>query len=293
LQHRPASCGRPRSWRRARAALSALALLLGLLLSSSAWAERNCSHAYRVGISQIGYSYYLLDDGTPAGSSFDFYRELGQRSGCTFQLWPLPRMRAWHEAGLQQLDIISPTIRTAERDRQGVFIEYFKNRNDILIDRRHGAGIDSLEQLLADPGITIGLIRGHSSGPYFDQRLAPLHAQQRIQLSTTPQMLFRQLQAGRIQATVMTAGIYQKELDDLALGEQLRIIQVPESDAFSIGLYLSRLTLDQPSIDWLSLHIHAMLADGTLRRLLSRRHGQPLTEHFYQQAPGPAAQDAP
>ncbi len=263
------------------------------MLSSAAWAESTCSHAYRVGISQIGYSYYLLDDGTPAGSSFDFYEELERRSGCTFQLWPLPRMRAWHDAGMQQLDIVSPTIRTAERDRQGVFIEYFKNRNDILIDRRHGANIDNLEQLLAEPSITIGLIRGHSSGPYFDQRLAPLYAQQRIQLSTTPQMLFRQLQAGRIQATVMTAGIYQKELDDLALGEQLRIIQVPESDAFSIGLYLSRLTLDQPSIDWLSLHIRAMLADGTLRRLLAKRHGRALTEQFYQQTSSPSENEAP
>ncbi|WP_160342828.1 substrate-binding periplasmic protein [Pseudomonas xionganensis] len=273
--------------------MPAIVLLFCLLFSSLAWADRNCSHAYRVGISQIGYSYYLLDDGTPAGSSFDFYEELGRRSGCTFQLWPLPRMRAWHDAGMQQLDIVSPTIRTAERDRQGVFIEYFKNRNDILLDRRHGAHIDSLEQLLADPRITIGLIRGHSNGPYFDQRLAPLQAQQRIQLANTAQMLFRQLQAGRIQATIMTAGIYQKELDDLALGEQLRIIQVPESDAFSVGLYLSRLTLDQPSIDWLSLHIRAMLADGTLRRLLGRRHGKSLTERYYQPTPSPAADEAP
>lgn len=265
--------------------MPAIVLLLCLLFSGLAWADRNCSHAYRVGISQIGYSYYLLDDGTPAGSSFDFYEELGQRTGCTFQLWPLPRMRVWHEADMQQLDIISPTIRTAERDQQGVFVEYFKNRNDILIDRRQGAGIDSLEQLLANPNIKIGLIRGHSSGPYFDQRLAPLYAQQRIQLSPTANNLFLKLQAGRIQATVMTAGVYQKELDELALGEQLRIIQVPESDAFSVGLYLSRRTLDQTSIDWLRKHVQAMISDGTLRKLLRKQHGKALTERFYEQAP--------
>ena len=262
-------------------------LLCLLLLSGAAQAASNCSHAYRVGISQIGYSYYLLDDGTPAGSAFDFYKELGQRSGCTFQLWPLPRMRAWHEADLQQLDIISPTIRTAERDQQGVFVEYFKNRNDILIDRRHGAGIDSLAQLLADPSIKIGLIRGHSNGPYFDRQLLPLIDQQRIQLSTTPRNLFHKLKAGRIQATVMTAGIYQKELDDLALHEQLRIIRVPESDAFSVGLYLSHLTLDGQEIDWLGQHVRTMISDGTLRKLLSRNHGKALTAEFYQTAPTP------
>lgn len=261
-----------------------IALLLGLLLSGATWAENKCSHAYRVGISQIGYSYYLLDDGTPAGSSFDFYEELGQRSGCTFQLWPLPRMRAWYGAGMQQLDIVSPTIRTPERDQMGVFVEYFQSRNDILIDRRHGEGINSLEQLLANPNINLGLVRGHSAGPFFDQRLAPLHGQRRIQLSNSPGNLFLKLQAGRIQATIMTAGIYQKELDDLALGEQLRIIQVPESDAFSIGLYLSRQTLTPASIDWLQLHIQAMIDDGTLRKILARRHGRALTERFYQQA---------
>lgn len=274
--------------------MPAIVLLLGLLsLSGAAQAASNCSHTYRVGISQIGYSYYLLDDGTPAGSAFDFYKELGQRSGCTFQLWPLPRMRAWYEAGLQQLDIISPTIRTAERDQQGVFVEYFKNRNDILIDRRHGAGIDSLAQLLADPSIKIGLIRGHSNGPYFDRQLLPLIDQQRIQLSTTPRNLFHKLKAGRIQATVMTAGIYQKELDDLALHEQLRIIQVSESDAFSVGLYLSRLTLDQPSTDWLRLHIQAMIADGTLRKLLSKHHGKTLTEGYYQHPTPDPQQERP
>lgn len=268
-------------------------LLCLLLLSGAAQAASNCAHAYRVGISQIGYSYYLLEDGTPAGSAFDFYTELGRRSGCTFQLWPLPRMRAWHEAGLQQLDIISPTIRTAERDQQGVFVEYFRNRNDILIDRRHGAGIDSLAQLLADPSIKIGLVRGHSNGPYFDRQLLPLIDQQRIQLSTTPRNLFHKLKAGRVQATVITAGIYQKELDDLALHEQLRVIQVPESDAFSVGLYLSRLTLEQPDIDWLRLHIQAMIADGTLRKLLSKRHGQALTEGFYQHPTHDPQQERP
>jgi polar amino acid transport system substrate-binding protein len=265
--------------------MPALVLMFCLLLSGAAWADGHCSHTYRVGISQIGYSYYLGEDGTPAGSAFDFYEELTRRSGCTFQLVPLPRMRAWHDAGLRQLDIISPTIRTEERDQQGVFVEYFKNRNDILIDRRHAAGIHSLSQLLADPNISIGLIRGHSNGPYFDRQLLPLAERQRIQLSTNPHNLFLKLQAGRIQATVMTAGLYQKELDELGLGEQLRIIPVPESDAFSVGLYLSRLTLSQASIDWLSLHVRAMIADGTLRQLLSKRHGKTLTARLYQQTP--------
>jgi polar amino acid transport system substrate-binding protein len=265
--------------------MPALVLVLCLLLGAPAWADSHCSQVYRVGISQIGYSYYLQEDGTPAGSSFDFYEELGRRSGCRFQLLPLPRMRAWHDAGLRQLDIISPTIRTEERDQQGVFVEYFKNRNDILIDRQRGAGIETLAQLLADPDISIGLIRGHSNGPYFDRQLLPLAERQRIQLSTNPHNLFLKLQAGRIQATVMTAGLYQKELDELGLGEQLRIIPVPESDAFSVGLYLSRLTLSQASIDWLSLHVRAMIADGTLRQLLSKRHGKTLTARLYQQTP--------
>ena len=34
------------------------------------------------------------------------------------------------------------------RDQVGVFIEYFKARNDILVDRRAGEHIQSLEQLL-------------------------------------------------------------------------------------------------------------------------------------------------
>ena len=95
------------------------------------------------------------------------------------------------------------------------------------------------------------------------------------------------LQAGRIQATLMTAGVYQKELDQLGLQDQVRIIHVPESDAFSIGLYLSRLTLSRAEIDWLSQHVQAMISDGSLRKLLSRNHGKALTAEFYQTAPTP------
>lgn len=265
-----------------------LAATLGLLLNSTpSLAGEHCPRPYRVGVSQIGYSYYLLDDGTPAGSAFDFYAELSRRSGCTFALDPLPRMRAWHEAKLQHLDIISPTIRTPQRDEVGVFIEYFKVRNDILVDRRAGEHIQSLEQLLADPKAKIGLVRGHSSGPYFDERLHPLEQQQRLELSPYPSNIFVKLQAGRIQATVMTAGLYQKELDQLGLQDQVRIIHVPESDAYGIGLYLSRLTLGRQEINWLSQHVQAMISDGSLRKLLSRNHGRALTAEFYQATPAP------
>ena len=262
--------------------MRALALLLGLLLSPAvALAEPHCPQPLRVGISQIGYSYYLRDDGTPAGSSFDFYDELARRSGCVFTLVPQPRIRAWHDTEQRHLDIVSPTFRTSERDQYGQFVEYFRNRNDIIIHRSQSPHIDSLEQLLADPGITIGLVRGHANGPYFDERLQALMTTPRIQLSPNAHNVFLRLRAGRIQATLMTAGLYQKELDDLALGDQVRIIQVPQADALPIGLYLSRLTLAPATIDWLSRHVRAMVDDGTLRTLLSRRHGKPLTERFY------------
>lgn len=257
------------------------------MLSAPSLANEHCPRPYRVGVSQIGYSYYLQADGTPAGSSFDFYAELARRSGCTFEIDPLPRVRVWHEARLQHLDIISPTIRTAERDQVGVFVEYFQARNDILLDRHAGEHIQSLEQLLADPKIKIGLVRGHANGAYFDERLQALAKLQRVEYSAYPSNIFLKLQAGRIQATLMTAGLYQKELDQLGLHDQLRIIHVPESDAFSIGLYLSRLTLASQEIDWLSQHVQAMISDGSLRKLLSRNHGKALTAEFYLPAPAP------
>lgn len=152
-----------------------LALLVGLLLSPAATlAEPHCPQPLRVGISQIGYSYYLREDGTPAGSSFDFYDELARRSGCVFTLVPQPRIRAWHDTEQRHLDIVSPTFRTAERDQYGQFVEYYRNRNDLIIHRSQSPHIDSLEQLLADPGISIGLVRGHANGPYFDERLQRL-----------------------------------------------------------------------------------------------------------------------
>jgi polar amino acid transport system substrate-binding protein len=262
--------------------MRALTLLLGLLLiQTQALAETPCPQPLRVGISQIGYSYYVREDGTPAGSSFDFYNELTRRSGCVFELIPQPRVRTWHEAEQRHLDIVSPTFRTPERDRHGQFVEYFRNRNDLILLRDLAQKITTFEQLLDDPTIVIGLVRGHSNGAYFDARLQALMGTPRVQLSPNAHNVFLKLRAGRIQATLMTAGLYQKELDELELSDDVRIIQVPQADALAVGLYLSRLTLTPPTSDWLSQHVRAMVEDGTLRALLSRRHGKRLTERFY------------
>ena len=135
--------------KRVRAAGLLLAATLGLLLNSvPSLAGEHCPRTYRVGVSQIGYSYYLLDDGTPAGSSFDFYAELARRSGCTFEIDPLPRVRVWHEARLQHLDIISPTIRTAERDQVGVFLDrrFERLRRVAGLVQRDGPGVERAAQ---------------------------------------------------------------------------------------------------------------------------------------------------
>lgn len=263
-----------------------LSSLLVLLLSGSALAGTPCNREYRVGVSPIGYSYYLDAEGQPTGSSFDFYEELSRRSGCRFQLDPMPRARAWYLLERHQVDLITPTFRTPERDHLARFVEYFKTRSDLLIRRELGPRIKSLSDFLDDPALQLGMVRGHVNGPRLDDRLTQLPAA-RLQLSPDAHNVFIRMMAGRVDGTLMTAGLYQKEVDMLDLHDQLQLVRLPEADALPTGAYLSRLSLSLSERRHLEQHIRAMLNDGTLRTLLSRRHGKPLTDRYYE-LPAPA-----
>lgn len=257
-----------------------------LLIAAGPCLAHDCPRDYRVGVSPIGYSYYLDAQGQPTGSSFDFYAELSRRSGCNFKLTAVPRARSWYLLEKQEVDLITPTIRTPERDHLGVFIEYFRGHSDLLIRRELAAQIHSLSDFIAQPTLQLGLVRGHSNGPALDGQIALLDGN-RVQYAADPHNVFLRLQAGRIQGTIMPAGLYQKEVDDLALHDQLQLIRIAEADAFATGAYLSRLSMGPKELAHLQQHIQSMLDDGTLRELLTRRHGKPLTDRYYLDTPAP------
>ena len=240
-----------------------------------------CSREYRVGVSPIGYSYYLDKQGQLTGSSIDFYAELSRRSGCRFRIDPMPRARAWYLLERHEVDLITPTVRTPDRDHLARFVEYFKTRSDLLIRRELGAHINSLDAFLDDPALQLGMVRGHVNGPVLDNRLARLPPG-RLSLSPDAHNVFVRLMAERLDGTLMPAGLYQKEVDSLGLHDHLQLIRLPEADALPTGAYLSRLSLTLSERRHLERHIRAMLEDGTLRTLLSRRHGKQLTDRYYE-----------
>lgn len=234
-----------------------------------------------MGVSPIGYSYYLDKQGQPTGSSIDFYAELSRRSGCRFRIDPMPRARAWYLLERHQVDLITPTVRTPERDHLARFVEYFKSRSDLLVRREPGPQINSLKAFLNDSSLRLGMVRGHVNGPALDDRLARLPAE-RLNLSPDAHNVFVRLMAGRIDGTLMPAGLYQKEVDSLGLHDRLQLIRLPQADALPTGAYLSRLSLTPSERRHLERHIRSMLEDGSLRTLLSRRHGKQLTDRYYE-----------
>ena len=151
----------------------------------------------------------------------------------------------------------------------------------LLIRRELGAHINSLDAFLDDPALQLGMVRGHVNGPVLDNRLARLPPG-RLSLSPDAHNVFVRLMAGRLDGTLMPAGLYQKEVDSLGLHDHLQLIRLPEADALPTGAYLSRLSLTLSERRHLERHIRAMLEDGTLRTLLSRRHGKQLTDRYYE-----------
>ncbi|HEY1091152.1 MAG TPA: hypothetical protein VGE47_08680 [Burkholderiaceae bacterium] len=67
--------------------MTARALMAALLLALPISALAACDHALTIGVSQLGYSYFIGKNGKPAGAVPDLASELSRRSGCTLAAW--------------------------------------------------------------------------------------------------------------------------------------------------------------------------------------------------------------
>lgn len=233
-----------------------------------------CLRPLRVAVFEFGAWYH-----NGAGITPDFFKVLGEKSGCAFDLVDLPRDQAWAALGRGDIDIIPNSIRTPERDKRALFVNYLRIRNLLV------AGLDapsSLDAFIKETNGRLALVDGFFYGSYFDLRIGDLVADDRIVRVTSPDEVFALLRQGSVQAALATATSQVFYLTDTERNSRFKVVNTgavpqPSGLAFSRAAFspaqadnwlrlIEQMTLDQSLITLLRHHLPPRLAQAILTR---------------------------
>lgn len=222
--------------------------LTGLHLLCTA-ANAACTRVIQVPMAPTGFSVFARQ-GKPEGVYPDMLRQIATASGCklAFSVVPRARLEMLFETG--QADVLIPAIRTSRRDRHGIFVPLLYTRATLIGMRQQGVTPPvSLEAVLKNPALQIGLVRGFDYGDAYVNWMQSLQQQNRVQLESDPVSVARLMKAGSVQYTMMAPYIFAGSVaQDARVADLTSLVQylpVPEVDWTDSGIYLSLLSLNE------------------------------------------------
>lgn len=242
-------------------------LLAGALASPALRAA--CARPYRVGVSPLGWAVFEQDRKLH-GYVPDVIRELAARSGCALNLEMRPRARVLLEFSRGELDVLTSAQATPERDKLGQFLPFGASELDLVARDSVPRDIISLEQFVAQPGLTLGLVRGVILNPRMDALIERLRAQGRLELAADFDNLASRMAVGRFDASIYPSAIHSKQLHDGLLPAGLRVIDLPESSPFAIGFYLHWEKVAEADRQLLLQALRELVQEGRIEAIYRR-----------------------
>jgi polar amino acid transport system substrate-binding protein len=252
----------------------------------ASWLPLACAHGAgpscppaRVGLSDLGYSSYL--DGTALrGSNIDVLTEIARRSGCPLDLRWYPRGRLYALFSSHELDLTGSSIRTAERDRHGVWLPYAYTHFELLLVNHEAGKFRSLAEFVARSKARLNLTRGIYYTPETQAQLDRLQALGRLEYVNDYAVVFRKIQAGRAEGTLAPATIHLLHQRRLGLEGKLSAITVSEAPRTMVGLYVSN-QVAPAVVQRYATALRAMVADGTVQQIYTRYLGADITRQLF------------
>ncbi|MFG6432211.1 substrate-binding periplasmic protein [Roseateles sp. LYH14W] len=259
--------------------LPAAALLLALAATG---AQAACSRELRIGVSSLGYAAYQ-QDGQMRGIIPDLVAALAQRSGCRLRLALRPRARVMLEFEQGQLDIVTSSIRTPERDRFGHFLPYAYAELDLLLLN------ETLPRTMRDlsqrPEFKLGLVRGVRLGDVLTDWVEPMLASKQAEYSPDFENLAAKLSAGRIQAALIPSIIHTKMRRDGLLPVQATAVDLTDAPPETIGLYVNRKNVPDADLQLLQRHVEALRREGQVQQVYARHIGEADARRLFRSEP--------
>ena len=224
----------------------------------------------RVGHFKLGFRYYV-EDGQEKGINKDIVEELRKRTGCTFITQEMPFARIWADLASGDLDMSVSGIRSPERDRTLWCAPTIASKNYAVIRKASTSSVRNAEDFLANDKLQFGVVRGYTHGTEQDKWLEKMRQAQRVEESSSVDILFEKLKLGRIDAIFSFPFVYRKLLADQKMESEVLIQDWAPHDKGIIGcMMLTKSRFSEAEANRWQALIRQMHGDGTLKRIFSR-----------------------
>jgi polar amino acid transport system substrate-binding protein len=258
-------------------ALPAVLLALSLPVAS-ALAAPACPAA-SVGVSDLGYSSYL-DGAVIHGSNVDILEEIQKRSGCTLNIQWYPRSRLYAQFFNHQLDMTGASLRTAERDRYGIWLPYTYTHFELLLLNQDAGKFRSLADFVDHSRARLNLTRGIGYTPQTQRQLDRLEKLGRLEYVNDYTVVFRKILAGRAEGTLAPATIHLLNQRQFGLVGKMRASTVSESPRTMVGLYVSN-QVPPEVLQRYADALRSIVADGTMQKFYEHYLGAQITHRLF------------
>ncbi len=246
-------CGRRVSGDTILAFASLLAVLTVLLLPGVVLADGD---VLRVAFNELPPWKMHDASGRPAGPDIDFLGAVAERMGLTVEYVELPFKRGLKKLEIGELDMMTGVLRRPEREE---YLHYIQPPYKKVSDKAFFVLTGREESIVRHEdlyGLRIGTNLGGRYYPEFDNDT-------RIDKHpvATPELSFRMLLAGRIDAVVMTESVGEYRLERLGLSDRIgkaRYVHREDQDVF---LVLSRQSGFAPRLDEFNRVVAALLRE--------------------------------
>ena len=219
----------------------------GLLLVSCV-AQAGCSRVIATPVAPLGLSV-MIDGDAINGIYPEILRSTQSKETCMFAMSAVPRARQELLFETGKADILLPASKTARRDELGVFVPLTYSRPVLISVHADRTPIKTLKDLLEARDLKIALVRGYDYGPAYQELIAELTRQGRLQMESDPIGVARLLRHGVVNATVMAptilAGTLVEDERVRGLSDKLRYESIEELPWLGNGLYLSKTSLSE------------------------------------------------
>ncbi len=258
---------------RRRAALACALLLLQAGvggLGGAVWAAepvRYCDKPVRAAVFEFGMLY---SQAQRDGFDKHLLEELGQRSGCTVTVVPLPRQRIWAELEAGTVDVATAVLAAPEREALGHLVPYLKSRNLFLMRTETARGVKHAADFLNRPELRLGVVRGFRYEPGYEDLVARLRAQGRVVEAAYANDNLRNLAKGVVDGVISQPGVFRPYVAELGLVDKLVLSDWIPKDQFAVGnlLFSKKAFSAAQARHWAEL-LAQLRNDGTLQKLAS------------------------
>ncbi|WP_077033878.1 ABC transporter substrate-binding protein [Pelomonas sp. KK5] len=242
-------------------------LLAALLALAPAVSSAACpARPLRAAHLEFGHYFH---GGT--GLEADLLAELRRRSGCRIVGEVYPRARTWVELQNGRIDMALSVIPSPERSAIGWFLPYEQGRNMVLVrEDSLPDGVDDMAGFLAAPTLRWATVRGFRHGHAYDDFIAELARQGRLDTVNDSLIEFDMLRRGRVAGVLASPMVYRFQLGGDAMAS-LRVLDwAPGSEPIVAGLLLSRANFNAGDARYWQGLLDGIRRDGTMLRLFLR-----------------------